>query len=466
MIRRGIEPRERGRPRANRRATETPPGDSVTVYVGGAMRRLPGQPPRAAACVFYGRDDPRNEAFRIPENWIQTARVAELAATLIAVRLTHQKAELTIVSSQGYVSKAMNKKLTQWEREGWVGVPHRMVMKCLAAELKARKARTTMIEAPSASDAELRCLEAARLAKEEAGRNGVRRIELTVPAGTSLAGVRLQNNKQKIFYRGIREIKTRDLKPRLSTDIKLAAVKESMLHLQKRAVADEEIWQSLRSKDFMPRTAQFLWRAMHNAHRVGDYWKHIPDCEDRAICQECGETEDLEHILLRCESPGAEIVWKAAEKLWLEKEPTWPEISLGTILGCGLMRFSDEEGKQRPGAKRLYKILVSESAYVIWKLRNDRVISRAGDPITEAEIINKWTHNLNQRLQQDIVLANRPTRRNRPRIAPTLVKDTWADTLDDESTLPDNWLKESRVLVGRRALTQNQVRSRSSDGVG
>ncbi|KAF8186167.1 hypothetical protein K438DRAFT_1596686 [Mycena galopus ATCC 62051] len=203
---------------------------------------------------------------------------------------------------------------------------------------------------------------------------------------------------------------------------------------------------------------------MHNAHRVGEYWKHIPECEERAICQDCGEVEDLEHILVKCESPGAEIIWGAARKLWPEKESDWPEVSLGSILWCGLMRFVDEQGKLKSGTRRLYRILVSESAYTIWKLRNDTVISRAGAPLTEQEILNRWKYDLNQRLQQDVILANRSARRNRPRLAPALVKETWAGTLDEEDRLPENWLKESRVLVGRRALTQDQLRN--STGVG
>ncbi|KAF8212945.1 hypothetical protein K438DRAFT_1566314, partial [Mycena galopus ATCC 62051] len=178
------------------------------------------------------------------------------------------------------------------------------------------------------------------------------------------------------------------------------------------------------------------------------------------------EVEDLEHILTKCESPGADIIWKAAEKLWLDKESDWPEISLGTILGCGLAQFKDEKGKQKPCTRRLYRILVSESAYTIWKLHNERVISRAGAPLTEMEIVNKWTYSLNQRLKQDMLLANRSVRRNRPHLAPALVKDTWTGTLDDESKLPENWLKEARVLVGCRALTENQLRDPSSVGVG
>ncbi|KAF8164276.1 hypothetical protein K438DRAFT_1477670, partial [Mycena galopus ATCC 62051] len=355
---------------------------------------------------------------------------------------------LTIVSTQGYVSKAMTTKLAHREREGWVGVPHGKVLKCLAAEIKARQKKVTFVVAPKAPDVRLLCRDATELAK--AGTRGTRthRIGLDVPAGLGLTGIQVQGNKQKVFYRGIREAKAQELETRPSTGRKLAEVRESLKRSQGRLYSDKDIWRSIRNKDFLPRTAQFLWRAMHNAHRVGDYWRYIPECEDRATCHECGEVEDLEHILISCDSPGAKLIWKAAETLWLEKETAWPEITLGGILGCGLAQFKDDTGKPNHGARRLYRILVSESAYAIWLLRNERVIARAGSPLTEAEVINKWICRLNLRLQQDILLANRSARKNRPHLAPTLVKETWSGTLDDEVKLPTNWLKDSRVLVG------------------
>jgi hypothetical protein len=99
------------------------------------------------------------------------------------------------------------------------------------------------------------------------------------------------------------------------------------------------------------------------------------------------------------------------------------------------------------GTQWLYRILMSESAYLIWKLRNDRVISRDGEPTTEDEITNKWKFAMNQRLQVDRTLANRPIKRKCPALAPRLVLETWSDTLDEESSLLANWLQEPRVLV-------------------
>jgi ribonuclease HI len=156
--------------------------------------------------------------------------------------------------------------------------------------------------------------------------------------------------------------------------------------------------------------------------------------------------------MVGCESPGQELIWKAAKTLWLEKETIWPEVSLGTILGCGLAEFRDDGGKIKRGAQRLYRILMSESAYQIWRLRNERVIDRDGEPASEEEIMNKFRFAVNQRLQMDKVLANRPRKGKLPALAPKLVLETWSNTLDNEQSLPTDWLREPRVLVGSRAF--------------
>ncbi|KAJ7489491.1 hypothetical protein FB451DRAFT_1025059, partial [Mycena latifolia] len=122
----------------------------------------------------------------------------------------------------------------------------------------------------------------------------------------------------------------------------------------------------------------FLWKSLHSAHRIGDFWKHIPECEDRGICQFCDEPEDLEHIVLKCRRPGQDTIWSLVKDLWSRKHRTWPELSLGSILSCGLATFEGEKGRGLPGTARLYCILVSESLFTIWKIHNECVISRGG----------------------------------------------------------------------------------------
>ncbi|KAJ6537967.1 hypothetical protein B0H19DRAFT_1079062 [Mycena capillaripes] len=353
----------------------------------------------------------------------------------------------------------MNKKLTTWEREGWLGVRHRNALRCLAAELKARRGPTLLVVTkPGAAGRDL-VRQATLLAKQAAINDRVPTFDLSIPNGMALPGVSLTGNRQRTFYRSIREMKAKDVATRPSTQKKLDAVREKIGDSFEKYVSDEEIWTSARSRDILPRAAQFLWKSMHNAHKVGHYWSHIPECEDREMCSKCGVEESLEHILVECQSPGQEVVWKAAEAVWAGKHRDWPSISLGGVLGCGLADFRDGQGKKDEGAERLYRILMSEAAYLIWKIRNDRVINRSGEPTMETEIMNKWKYNIEHRVQVDITLASRTPKNGRPTLVPQLVWDTWSGT----PGLPLNMLKDPRVLVGSRAP---QTNPRTQNGVG
>jgi ribonuclease HI len=360
----------------------------------------------------------------------------------------------------------MNQKLAGWEHEGWVGVPHCDILHCVAAELKARKASTFFKLAEPGSLARVPCRQATVIAKRAARAPINENWDLTLPQDTSLPGLSLQENRQQIFYRSIQEVKTRTLVPRKSTAANLEKIRKAIKDAFGRNVSDADIWKAVSVKDILPRTAQFLWRSIHNAHRIGKYWTHIPECGDRATCQECEVLEDLDHILTGCKSPGQGIIWEAAKSLWLEKEAIWPTVSLGTILGCGLAEFRNDKGRTKPGTQRLYRILISKSTYQIWLIQNNRVISRDGALASKEEIINKWKFAVNQRLQVDKSLVNRPIRGKHPALAQKLVLETWSSTLDNEDSLPANWLREPRALVGSRAFPQTQTWRRLRHGIG
>ncbi|KAJ7353707.1 hypothetical protein DFH08DRAFT_692264, partial [Mycena albidolilacea] len=110
------------------------------------------------------------------------------------------------------------------------------------------------------------------------------------------------------------------------------------------------------------------------------------------------------------------------------------------------------------GTQQLYRILMSESTYQIWLIRNNLVITWDSAPASEEEIKNKWKFAVNQRLQVDKSLANRPLQGKHPALAQKLVLETWSGTLDNESSLPANWLREPRVLVGSCTFPQTQTR--------
>ncbi|KAJ6524024.1 hypothetical protein B0H19DRAFT_972430 [Mycena capillaripes] len=221
----------------------------------------------------------------------------------------------------------------------------------------------------------------------------------------------------------------------------------------------------MRHKDITRQICTFLWKSAHGAHRLGKFWTHIPECEERATCHHCDETESLEHVLLHCRRPGQSEIWKLAEKLWTKKHPAWPPLSMGSILGCGLAVFTDEKKRPLAATARLYRILITESVYLIWKFRCECVIQRDGEPPTANEVHNRWVYTINERLEIDRNPTNGIKFGQQYSLPRHLVLDTWRGTLLDEGDLPKDWLKATEVLVG--IVSDGSVRRPTpAEGVG
>ncbi|KAF9035979.1 hypothetical protein BJ165DRAFT_1509407 [Panaeolus papilionaceus] len=223
-------------------------------------------------------------------------------------------------------------------------------------------------------------------------------------------------------------------------------------HKQERGVSptDRTIWQSLRNKDISRKVRAFLWTAMHNRQRTGNFWKNIPECSERAYCQKCNKIESIEHILLECHNSGQETIWGLAQKLMETKVAQWNKPSLGHILGAGIKTKTPKTNK---GIDRLNLIITTESTHLIWKLRCEWKIARGEDPNklhTTREITNRWYTAVNTRLKLDCLYTNRKKFHNKA-LKTEIVLETWKGTLQNEDNLPEVWVREG-VLVGIRRL--------------
>ncbi|KAH9164745.1 hypothetical protein EDB89DRAFT_1859027 [Lactarius sanguifluus] len=146
-----------------------------------------------------------------------------------------------------------------------------------------------------------------------------------------------------------------------------------------------------------------------------------------------------------------------ARETWPHPQDSWPQIDFGTILGCGSLATTapenqaqqDRAGQNRTnfsGPNRLRHILVSESAYLIWVLRCERVIKMKTH--SAQEIKNRWLRAINERLTNDKITTTKIKRSNAMMQS---VDSTWKAALSREWELPPNWIIHSEVLVGRRA---------------
>jgi hypothetical protein len=262
---------------------------------------------------------------------------------------------------------------------------------------------------------------------------------------------------QALAYKGIREQKKTSA--RRATTNNLDIIRFAIQNITGQLETNASIWQGNKHKDIPKNIRQFIFKAIHGAHRIGEYWSKIPTLEIRAKCAHChADVEDLEHILLECPDNAQSTIWDITKKIWPESNSPWPRITLGTILGCGNItltqqRTNDQQEQQEPqdqqhqepmkGASRLLRILISESAHLIWALRCDTTIN--GKRYTKDKIRSRWMSNINKRLQCDRLTARKITR---TATFENLISATWSKIITINNPKQKNWVTALEVLVG------------------
>jgi len=235
---------------------------------------------------------------------------------------------------------------------------------------------------------------------------------------------------QATAYKGIKERKPPITRESTKRNIELTTA--AILNYTGSRETEAAIWQGLRRASIRPRISQFLYKTMHSTQKIGQYWDHIPGYQDRQTCHPCGRTESMEHILITCEETPTRMIWQMAKEIWPAWTYEWPEISLGTILGCGTITSlreiahpneqqvdQDRRARNTKGPTRLMQIIITESAHLLWVLRCKRVIQEKRH--SRREIESRWQLAINARLMDDKITA---TKIKRDKTFTNLVKAT------------------------------------------
>jgi ribonuclease HI len=268
---------------------------------------------------------------------------------------------------------------------------------------------------------------------------------MQLPTNLILLGAKVKAMTQSLAYKIIRQWKMRTDTYQEALDWKatirnMAYAKGAATDTKGNAPPSSRIWRSVKHKDFPRNIRFFLWMLLHGAYKVGPHWEKIPGYEDWGTCHTCGVTESMTHILTQCTAPGQSQIWDLTSELWQLKTKSDLRPSLGEIMACGIIE------KANTGTSRLFRIVVSESAHLIWKLRNERVIGEKG-PASTREIHNRWIKSINNRIALDCALTD-ATKYGKKSIRKSVVRKTWCKVLCDEDRLPDDWTRETGVLVG------------------
>jgi len=406
---------------------------------------------RCGSGIWFGQDDPRNRALRISRD-AQSNQVGKIAAVVTAMEMIPPYQLVKIHTDSKYVIEGLTAHLENWENDGWIDIKNAEFFKKVAHLMRYRSARTTLqwvkghnvVQGNEGGDT---------LVKQGANKRVPDPLNLEIPKEFDVQGARLSTLMQATAYRGILERKRPEARNTSKENLQLThmAIKRITGELETNAA----IWQGTRRKVIRLIIQQFFFKTIHRTHLIGKYWRNIEGYKEWETCASCNETESMSHIQTQCREKNIQIIWRLARNLWPHRNIPWPEITLGTILGCSRINLqSDRPRGHNPqhqkkithqGLTRLLQTLLSESVYLIWVLRCERVIQEK--PLSEGEIRTRWYHAINKRLTINKVTATIIKRNNN---FTKLIKETWGPILSKEKETA-NWLQSSEVLVGRTA---------------
>ncbi|KAH7919030.1 hypothetical protein BV22DRAFT_1108213 [Leucogyrophana mollusca] len=304
--------------------------------------------------------------------------------------------------------------LKKWENNGWINIKNSELFQKVAHLLRKRAAQMSF-RWIKGHNGTIGNEEADKLANEGAKKNRPDLPNLEIPIEFKIEGAKLETLDQ--------------------------ATAHAINQINKEWETDKSIWLACRHQDLTNQTP----------FKIGDYWNNIPNYEQRARCQACRDTnESMEHILLECPQNAQKLIWKMTKELWPSTNTTWPQLSIGTILGCGSLTLkkptpqrNNNPNKKQTLQKILLRILISKSAYLIWTLRCNNIINGINLPPTS--IRQKWHSTINKRLIIDRINQRNP---KRTKIPAKIAQHTWTGTIENKKSLPYDWISNKEVLVG------------------
>jgi len=271
---------------------------------------------------------------------------------------------------------------------------------------------------------------------------------------------------QRIAYQAIRRTKSKKTTRRRATFAHVDCARETVAEICEYRPSDRDIYAAVLHPDFRVETRQLLWRAMHKAHRCGDFFLRMgPEWQHRGICRECDpNTDSFLHTITECTDPARTQIWDLARDLWIKRGRAWPEPTFGLIIGCGAVKYKSESGRTDVGISRLYRILVAKATHLIWRLRCNRRIEHADEPDYQhapAFVAAEFERVIRSRFDTDSELVNKK-RYGRRALKASIVEATWRKIFPPPDPPLPEWMQPP-AAVRARARPRARPRLRDND---
>jgi ribonuclease HI len=229
-------------------------------------------------------------------------------------------------------------------------------------------------------------------------------------------------------------LKNRKIKPgKDNTRQNIKKAQEAHHNKTGRSPSELEIWTTMNKDPIPMKFRDFIWKLTHNRHKVGPWFTHIPGWEEKATC-ECGELETMNHILFICQLNKQESMWDAAERFWYKTGTIdWVKPSIDLIKALGAIKLTNRMTmiSAPKWANDKYIELISETAWIIWTTRNDRIFNRS--ILSNQQAKEKWDYMIINKLKTDW----RGIVRNRD----------WEKRLNQKTEFMDKWATHDETIT-------------------
>ncbi|KAH9852135.1 hypothetical protein C2E23DRAFT_731757 [Lenzites betulinus] len=378
----------------------------------------------------------------------QTNQTGEAVAILLAARTVGTQTRAVIETDSRTVLEALTKWRRKHEDTGYILQKNGQLTRAVIAAMRAREA-DTVLKWVKGHAGHKRNEGADKLAAEGAAKEQEDDIDLTCERKWVTSGAKIMAMTQKIAYRAIRGAKESGTEERRRTTAILKRTMEDLERATGSKATTTMIWKATRAPQVSKECGQFLWKVLHDAFMVGESWMKANMSEQlraRATCRTCNVTETMEHILFKCRAAGSQKAWELVERLWKRTGAEWIEPSWGTVVAAACVSRGGRGKERRVNEEKRWTAVATETAYVIWKLRCERVIQNEGRNFSDQEVEARWRSAMNRRLTLDRDAAA-------PRIGKAALKrgeieQIWSPLL--EINTPANWMEKYGVLVGIR----------------
>ena len=111
-------------------------------------------------------------------------------------------------------------------------------------------------------------------------------------------GVKLSKLTQSLAYKGIRQRKLqKNSHERRATTQMIDKIQNEVEDATGKMPSEDQIWKTIRHRDFSRNVRYFFWMTAHDAYRVGTYWlkeNFREEIWDRCECPHCGIPETMD----------------------------------------------------------------------------------------------------------------------------------------------------------------------------